>query len=51
MPYSIHKRGDKWVVVNAQTGDVKGRHETREKAVKQQRLLYMEEHGGKLRGS
>lgn len=46
MPYDIRKQGDKWITYNSKTGDVKGRHATREKAIKQLRLLYMVEHGG-----
>jgi hypothetical protein len=45
MPYKIEKRGDKYVVVNEETGDVKGTHDTKEKAVAQMRLLYGIEHG------
>ena len=43
MPYSVHKRGEKWVTVNSQTMDVKGTHNSKEKAMKQLRLLYMVE--------
>jgi len=39
MPYSIQKRKDKFVVVNTDTGDVKGTHDSREKAQKQLNLL------------
>ena len=39
MPYSIQKRGDKFVVVNTETGHVKGTHATRAKAQKQINLL------------
>ena len=46
MPYSVNKQGKKWTVRNTETGDVKGTHATREKAVKQMRLLYMVKHGG-----
>jgi len=49
MPYKIEKRGNKWVTVNKDTGDVKGTHDSREKAVKQMRLLYGVEHGMKVR--
>ena len=41
MPYSIHKQGDKWIVTNSDTGQSKGKHDSREKAVAQMRLLYM----------
>ena len=47
MPYAVHKRGDQWVTINSETGDIKGRHKTKEKAQKQMRLLYMVGHGGK----
>ena len=46
MPYAVHKRGEKWVTINSETGDVKGTHDTRDKAMKQMRLLQMVEHGG-----
>lgn len=46
MPYGKHKRGDKWIVTNTETGDVKGTHDSEEKANKQIRLLYMVKHGG-----
>ena len=48
MPYAVHKRGDRWVTINKQTGDVKGTHDTREEAMSQMRLLYHVEGGGKL---
>jgi len=41
MPYAIRKRGNKWVVVNKETGKVKGTHETREKALRHLRALYV----------
>lgn len=40
MPYAIRKRGSKYIVVNEDTGDVKGTHAAREKAVRQLRALY-----------
>jgi hypothetical protein len=46
MPYAINKQGNRWVVRNTETGDIKGTHATREDALKQIRLLYMIEHGG-----
>ena len=49
MPYAVHKRGDKWVTVNTNTGDVKGTHSSREEATKQMRLLYMVKVGGEPR--
>ncbi|MEM5854666.1 MAG: hypothetical protein QXS37_04500 [Candidatus Aenigmatarchaeota archaeon] len=45
MPYKIEKRGNKYVVVNKKTGKVKGTHSSREKALRQMRLLYGIEHG------
>lgn len=45
MPYSIEKRKDKWVVLNTDTGDVKGRHESKDKAQRQINLLRAVEHG------
>lgn len=45
MPYDMEKRGDKWVVFNEETGDVKGRHDTKPKAQRQLNLLRAVEHG------
>lgn len=45
MPYEIEKRGDKWVVINADTGKVKGTHDSKVKAQRQMRLLYGIESG------
>ena len=45
MPYGIRKKGDKYQTVNKETGDVKGTHDSKEKAVKQLRLLEGIEHG------
>ena len=50
MPYKIEERNGKWLTINKETNEVKGTHDTREKAVKQMRLLYMVEHGGKPTG-
>jgi hypothetical protein len=47
MPYAIRKRGNKWVVINKETGKVKGTHDTKEKAIRQMRLLYGIESGWK----
>jgi hypothetical protein len=49
MPYKIIKKGDKWLTVNADTGDVKGTHDSEKKALAQMRLLYGVEHGLKPR--
>ena len=46
MPYSVRRQGNKWITYNTETGDTKGTHATKEKAVKQMRLLYMVKHGG-----
>ena len=45
MPYKIEARGSKFVVVNTDTGDVKGSHESRAKAERQLRLLRGVAHG------
>ena len=45
MPYSVHKRGEKWVVTNTETGDVKGKHDSKVKAIRQINLLRGVEHG------
>ena len=51
MPYQVVKMGERWVVKNTETGDVKGKHESREKAMRQMRLLYGVEHGWKPTGA
>lgn len=48
MPYAVRKRGNQWVTINKETGDVKGTHSSREKALAQMRLLYHVESGGRL---
>ena len=48
MPYAVRKRNSKFVVINKNTGKVKGTHASRAKAESQMRLLYHVEHGGKL---
>ena len=45
MPYTIRQSGSKFVVVNTETNDVKGRHDTKEKAQRQINLLRGIEHG------
>jgi hypothetical protein len=40
MPYKVRKQGSKYLVVNADTGDVKGTHATKTKAMAQLRALY-----------
>lgn len=40
MPYTIRRRKGKYLVVNAENGDVKGEHPTKEKALRQLRALY-----------
>lgn len=45
MPYSVEKRGDKWVTINTETGKVKGTHDSKKKAIRQMRLLYGIESG------
>ncbi len=51
MPYAIKKRGDKYVVLNTRSGQVKGTHEDKKKAGKHKALLDLieEEGDGKLR--
>jgi hypothetical protein len=51
MPYDIRRRGKKFVVINRDTGDVKGKHDTMGEAESQMRLLYGIEHGMKIRSS
>lgn len=51
MPYAIYKRGEKWVVINTETKDVKGTHASKIKAQRQMRLLYGVEHGWKPTGA
>ena len=46
MPYAVKKQGNKYITYNSETGESKGAHATREKAMKQMRLLYMVKHGG-----
>lgn len=45
MPWDIRRKGDKWVTYNSETGEVSGTHDSRKKAVKQMRLLYMVKSG------
>lgn len=40
MPYAIKKRGNKYVVVNKESGRVFGEHDSRASAKKQLRALY-----------
>jgi len=40
MPYEIRKRKSQYLVINSETGDVKGTHDTKTKAVAQLRALY-----------
>lgn len=50
MPYDIQKRGSKFVVLNTDTGDVKGTHSSRTVAQRQINLLRGIEHGWKPTG-
>jgi len=45
MPYSLIKKGDKWIVRNKETNEIKGTHDSQEKAKAQIRLLQAIEHG------
>ena len=47
MPYSIEKRDDKYVVINTDTGKVKGTHDSKIKAQRQMKLLYAVKSGWK----
>jgi len=47
IPYSIRKSESKFKVVNTESGDVKGVHDSKEKAEKQISLLRGVEHGWK----
>jgi len=51
MPYAIEKRGEKWVVFNTETKDVKGRHGSKVKAQRQINLLRGIEHGWEPTGA
>lgn len=51
MPYSIRKRGNKYVVVNKNTGKVKGTHASKSKAESQRRLLEGIKRGWKPTGA
>jgi len=44
MPWKIEQRKGKWVVVNEETGEVMGRHGSKEKARAQQKALYVHAH-------
>ena len=41
MPYSKRKSGDKWEVINSDTGDIKGTHDTEKDADNQLTALYI----------
>lgn len=45
MPYIVRRRGEKWLTVNSETGEVKGTHDSKAKATAQLRLLYGVKHG------
>lgn len=40
MPYKVEQDGDEWIVVNTETNEEKARHETKEDAERQVRLLH-----------
>ena len=50
MPYSLRKRDGKWAVVNTDTGNVKGTHESKPKATRQLNLLRAVKHGWRPTG-
>ena len=47
MPYDIEKKGNEWVVKNSKTGKIHGTHDSKEKALRQMKLLYGIEKGWK----
>jgi len=51
MPYDIEKRKGKWVVINTETGDIKGTHDSKLKAQRQINLLRGIEHGWEPTGA
>lgn len=51
MPYDIEKRGEKFVVFNTETKDVKGRHDSKIEAQRQINLLRAIEHGWEPTGA
>lgn len=48
MPYELKKIGNKWAVVNKNTGK-KRLHDSKEKAISQMKLLYALENGYKIK--
>lgn len=48
MPYKIQKKNNKYIVVAKDSGDIKGTHDTRAKALAQLKALYanVEDVGG-----
>ena len=48
MPYKMVKRGDKYCVINKDTGESKGCSDTRSKGLAHMRALYHAESGGKF---
>ncbi|MHC4464630.1 MAG: hypothetical protein ACYS30_24840 [Planctomycetota bacterium] len=51
MPYGIRKRGNKFVVINTTTDNVKGTHRSRAGAQRQLNLLRGVEHGWQPTGA
>lgn len=51
MPYAVQKRGEKWVVINTETKDVKGTHDSEIKAQRQINLLRAVEEGWEPTGA
>lgn len=45
MPYKIEKRGEKYCVINKDTGKSKGCSDSEREAIAHQRFLYGVEHG------
>lgn len=42
--YEVEQRGEEWVVINTETQEVKGTHDTEEEAKRQLRILNEVEH-------
>ena len=50
MPYKVVKVGGGYATMNKHTCEIKGHHDSKEKAMAQMRLLYGVEHGMKVKG-
>lgn len=50
MPYDVEQRGNKWVVVKEDDGQVMGEHDTKEEAEQQRKAIYANEKGSYIVG-